>query len=346
MGRQRRGESRSALKGSTEQSKDVPVPKIEKPETKKWPTWENKVSRLQQKNLDELLKGWLDHVPNYHNAGEPPTGGVSEIDTVSQAFSRVQRDGDLIEPLEGIRPAVLHEAVYLAHKAVHVELSCIDLIEKGRHTWAAVDAYQSSLFAIASISAFLGISIDRDGNDFILIDIWSAPPAAKKKAKIHLGTEEYCQFLRFSDLGHYHKWAILQRLIRTLKTESPLIKLLSSAIQNINEREFALFRNKVHYNTSTWLFDDLLDSSQDVMITPALCPQDMLQAITDKTPVGTVYLMTLLNEVICMLLFNISSKPSGSIIKGDWDILERRRGRISSIVNYDMRQMYNPENCS
>lgn len=309
-------------------------------ERAKWAGWESKISRLQQKNLDRIIQGWANHVPSCQEAGERPLAGIGEISTVAELFKKVQRDGELLEPLEGVRSAILHEAIYLAHKAIHVELGCLELLERGRHTWAVVDAYQSSLFSIASIFAFLGITIDRDGNDFVLLDAWAVPAHGKRKPGINLGPEEYGQFIRFNELPHYQKWAILQRLFRTLTSESPLIDLVARALGHYEEKEFALFRNKVNYNSASWIYDDLLEGEFEEKIRPVANVQEMVEAISDKEAAGSVYLMILLNEIICMCLGRISSAATGAALSKDFAFMERRRDRISSVVSFDLRDLY------
>jgi len=260
-----------------------------------WPEWESKIERISSRSQSDILRGWVAHIPEIFPPGSPPQESIGSISTIEALLFKVPKKGDLTQPISGARPAVLREAFYLLHKAIHVQISCSRGITEGKQTWAVVDAYQSSLFALASIMGFLGLTTERDGNNFILVDVWE--PGEKKSTSLTKSSVETYKFIRFKSLDHFHKWAILKRLLRTLKSRSPLAEFLSNAINDLDIKSFALHRNTVHYQSTGWLADDLLKDNLPGIISAAKTPQDLYNEIFKGTITGTVFLMCCLVEL-------------------------------------------------
>lgn len=315
-------------------SNSFPPPQSEE----KWPNWERKVEKLCKRDYDSLKAGWLAHIPTIDPIGNPPQGGLGSIQTVREIFSQVKRTGDCKAALSGARPAVLHEAIYLAHKAVHVQKCCADAVHSGRHTWAIVDAYQGSLFALGSILAFLGITVVRDKNDFMLIDVWSedVQPQKKRSSQINVPHETY-QFIRFQKLDHFHKWAILKRVLRTFTAKSQLVQLLSEVLNDLDDKSFAKHRNSVHYESNCWLSNDLLVSDLHGPVKPAQSSTDLFNDIYSGNPVGTIYLMCALVEVACMFLSDLKTNS----ISEETRHLDSRLQSLRTLTNFDWKTLYN-----
>lgn len=333
-------------KGNGKKSKAVPTLKMvikdglseTKIPTEKWAAWERKVERIQSKNCERIMKGWLAHIPAIGFPGAAPQEGVDSISSVADIFPSVKGDGDVIERLSGARPAVLHEAFYLAHKAIHVEILCAKAIQEGRHTWAVVDAYQASLFALGSILAFLGITMERHDSNFILVDVWGVDSSVKKrKNSIDIGDIETYQFIRFKTLDHFHKWAILKRLLRTLDYKSSLVELVRAGLEPHDEKKFAQYRNQVHYNSDAWLSNDLLADDVSGPIKQAQTAQDIFNEIFAGTPTGTVYLMAALIEIACMFAEKLSASAT---VKAEIIQLNRRKHALKTICNFDWVPLY------
>ncbi|MEK7919215.1 hypothetical protein AAB988_16405 [Burkholderia contaminans] len=297
-----------------------------------WASWETKVDRIQRRELNSVLRGWLAHVPEIQPPGSPPREGIAAISAIDELLPRVPKTGDMIEPVTGGRGVVLHEAFYLAHKAIHVELLCAESVTNGLHTWAIVDAYQASLFALGSIFCFLGLTIERSDNDFVLIDVWGSESSATNN---NIQTERY-HFLRFKTLDHFHKWAILKRLIRTLDSDTPLVRLLREAIDGQDDKQFARHRNTVNYDSSGWLAEDLLAVDHAGPIQQAQSAQEMFDAIYDGTPAGTVYLMCALIELACQLAMSLHAS---GVLPGEKILLDRRLPARQTFTAFDWDQI-------
>ena len=330
MGRQKRPPEAEYV----ERSSKV-VAAISKPE---WSSWERKIDKIGARDFNEVMGGWLAHIPEIQPSGSAPTEGLDSIAALSESFKLAAPNGDYISSdssLLGARQPILHEAFFLAHKAIHVQLSAAEAVKRGRYTWALVDAYQASLFALGSILAFLGISNERDGSDFLVIDVWS--PVAKRKADIKLAEAYGCQLIRFKTLDHFHKWALFKRVLRTLKIESPLVLTLKEALRSTDDKSFAVHRNTVHYNSRAWLFDDLLADQTAQGVMPAASLQEVHDSIYEGSYNGSVYLMCALIEFACMCAEALSSSE---VVKKEIDFLNRRESAVKVFSQFAWNSFY------
>ncbi|WP_186272013.1 hypothetical protein [Burkholderia gladioli] len=295
-------------------------------------SWETKVSRLRGRNHSDLIRGWLAHIPTINSPGGPPREAITAISAIDAALVRVPPTGELYESLGGDRSSVLHEALYLAHKAIHVQISCANAIRNGLHTWAVVDAYQASLFALGSVMAFLGLTVQRHENDFIVIDVWPDAGDVQKISKKIRGENDFYHFLRFRTLDHFHKWAMLKRLLRTMESESRLVVLLRDALAERDDKEFARHRNVVHYQSAGWIAGDLICPSEDGPIKRARSAQDLFDGIYAGTPSGTVYLMCVLIELCCEFAVGLQSSQ---VVSEEIVLLDRRIASRSMLTEFD-----------
>ena len=303
----------------------------------KWADWERKVERLQKKDFNELVSGWYSHIPAIATPGTAPQISLDGIEAVTSIFPRVKGDGEILEPATGARALVLHESLYLAHKAVHVTITCADAIQKGRHTWAVVDAYQASLFAIGSILAFVGISIERDQNNFILVDVWAKSSDANKKRQLNLSPPEVYQFVRFKQLDHYQKWALLKRILRTISIRCELVELLRAGLEVHGDLQHANHRNEVLYQSRAWLSLDLCKDIPTGPIVAVTSKDSMYDEIYSGSVPGTVYLGFALVELCCSFL---QSLRNSKIIEGELNFLNRRSTARDSVCKFDWSPLY------
>tara|TARA_A100000171_G_scaffold44677_1_gene47710 strand:- start:801 stop:1823 length:1023 start_codon:yes stop_codon:yes gene_type:complete len=297
-----------------------------------WPQWQTKVQKVRKRNLSKVCRGWLAHVPDIESPGCAPRETIGTIADINDALNRVPIKGELIEPLNASRDIVLHEGYYLAHKAIHVEMSCARAVKQGFHTWAIVDAYQASLFALGSIMCLLGLTVERHNNDFILLDVWGANPHLVGDLPHTDYPQDQIHFIRFKTLDHYHKWALLKRTLRTLETDLPLVTFLNEALTGRDEKEFSKHRNNVHYISNHWIADDLLEIDPHGPVRKANTCQHVYEHIVQGTPAGAVYLMCGLIELICEI-----TKPltASQILKHESNLLDRRLEATKGLIEFD-----------
>ena len=287
-------------------------------EKEKWADWSRKIERIEKRDLDKISQGWLAHIPQLKTPGVPPPS-LAEIAPLLSLFPQVKGDGDLIEHCSGARPTVLHEAIYWSHKAVHGQMAVDHLLGSARYTWAVIDAYQSSLYALNSILAFLGIATERHNNNFIFIDVWGHAIDATPRRP----AEEKYQLVRWKVLDHFHKWAILKRALRQLNSRTPLADFLLEAIGGVEDKVFAKHRNFVHYDVGGWLANDLFTPPTGMIpVVAAAAKEDVFREIYESSPTGCIYLMVILVELACSFIDRL--RPSGVVVP-DIRCLERRR---------------------
>ena len=113
--------------------------------------------------------------PSLALPGSPPQMLLSEMAALGQCLgidvlpkSQVR---ELFEPIPGLREAVLHDAIYLLHKAAHVLGSALVHVSSGMCTWSLSSAYQAAYFAMNSVMRFLGVAVVEYESRHFLIDV-------------------------------------------------------------------------------------------------------------------------------------------------------------------------------
>lgn len=148
--------------------------------------YEDVIEKINGRSADQLTNGWLAHVPELGTIGLNPASAMEvREELLKPCFPEATQERPAVVQISGIRDAILHEGIYLLHKATHVEMLCARNMQHGRYTWAVSDAYQASLFALSAFLAINGIVFVRDNNDHIIVDAWppaSQPPAALPQA--------------------------------------------------------------------------------------------------------------------------------------------------------------------
>lgn len=327
MGAKKKNLSPAKQREAIAQAARIAAVPVEKPQ--QWTKWEYKVAQLSGRDYEKIKAGWLAHIPEISPPGSPPNSTVGDIASIAEAMSRVGAAGSLSEPHSGARPAVLNEAFYLAHKAIHVAAICSAAIKRGNPTWSAVDAYQASLFALGSVMAFLGLVVDRDANDFMVVDVWTSVEAGSTK---RYPTEEKYHFVRFKSLDHFHKWAILKRVLVTLKSKSKLANLLCASISELDDKAFSRHRNTVHYDSGGWLARDLLAEDTAGPVKQAKTAEEFFLAISEGTVCGSVYLMCALIELACEFAADLSGSQ---VLAEELRLLERRRQAMQTFIGFE-----------
>lgn len=325
----------------------VPAPAVKPaPVAKKeeWATWEVKVESLGKRKFSEIAREWRAQIPTIQTTGEPPSELFLSIPDVIAKARLAKRAGSSLEALPGNRAAVLHEAIYMLHKAVHVEMEVADAIVKGRQTWGYVNGYQGALFALTAVLGFLGVSILRDpgGSEGVLMaDVW--PEEALSGRGLSSGYEQEFKVVRFRELDHYQKWALLKRMLRQTTFTKQSYSELTATFEKVGDREYASHRNQVNYVSTAWLSDDLIvDAPNGPYVVPQ-CLQDYFDNIQEVTPNGTIYTMVALIEMACGFLEEIATIVPGAglpttkiqSLELELDVLKRRGSARSLLCALD-----------
>lgn len=221
-------------------------------------SFDGKLKRLGHRNWREISDAWAPYIAqlSFDAPGQRPDAPLDQIAPLEETASRVPPDGELREEVLGLRPALLHEGLFLLHKAANVFVASQLQVTGGLPTWSIASAYQSAFFSMEALLRLLGVVVVEIKNKTLVIDVWpevEKNASKKQKALYRLGTDT--QHVWHKALGHYERWAILKRVLRTLN-ESPIDFALIQALNELDDREFARQRNRLHYS-NTWMFDDL-----------------------------------------------------------------------------------------
>lgn len=154
------------------------------------------------------------------------------------------------EHVPGVREAVFSEALFLTHKAAHVLGAAEMSFTVGARTWSLADAYQSSLFAGKAIMSLCGVALLQVDGTTLLLDI--LPHGSKTNLK-----DQSAAYSAVAErIDHKGVWTVLQRVLRQTRCSlwpADAIKKLSLT----DVQDFARQRNRIHYNNSAWILDDL-----------------------------------------------------------------------------------------
>jgi hypothetical protein len=195
----------------------------------------------------------------------PATPGIAPEYTIAETpgfraiSGKAMKDGpEVREPmLAHFRSAMLHEAIFLLHKAGNVLVASHDQAAGGLPTWSVATGYQAALFAAEALIRVLGVAAGLNvDNRYYLVDVWPEGDAKMSKKAFQayrIGSEMIV--VRHSQLNHFDGWDLLLRVLRLLVND-PFPSALRVAITSIDKLDFAKQRNDLHYETG-WIFDDL-----------------------------------------------------------------------------------------
>lgn len=303
-------------------------------------SFEVKVKRLSHRNWKELATLWLPHIAQLTITypGQPPEVSLSQFHGLKGIADALPKDGEYRADLHGLRSAQLHEAIYVLHKAANVLVASHQQVRGGLPTWSIATAYQSAFFSMEALLMLLGISIVEVNNKTIVIDIWpevDSKASKKEKALYKLGSE--IQYIAHSRIEHYHRWAILKRVLRTL-SDSPLSNDFINAICEIDDKKFAKQRNRLHYS-NTWIFDDLHSSFSSISYCRFQLPFSLAERLDPDHIDFTVVLATTLFSSAASLLASLST--ISPLIASERNLLDSacKTDRMQLRADYEQTQI-------
>lgn len=216
---------------------------------------ERKAKRILERDWTRLRDDWLDYVPSISSPGKAPDDELSELADLQVKLAAITRlqVHEHVDDLPGLRSSLLHEAVFLLHKAAHVLASALVHVTGGMCTWSISSAYHSAFFGMKSVMGFLGVTVLESRNRHFLIDVWGTPHQPKKRA-----SDPIIVLANTSRNEQRHLWAyFLRTLEKTQNCEDVLDEETRGVMLQLDYKDFARHRNDLHYRTSTWQFDDL-----------------------------------------------------------------------------------------
>ena len=220
------------------------------------------MKKIPTRNWNELSEFWSAVAPGIDPPGSAPESSVGELFPVAAAIQSIPENVKYEKlKIEGVQTAVLHEAIYLLHKAANVLGGWQMHLTRGLCSWSISGAYQCSLFSVGAICSFLGVTVIRVDGHHVLLDVW--PARSKGSAKLDLAKpsmDSWCAFIKGRPPSNQDRWKVFQRLLRVAKVpESMWAKVPTHILSMEKSQTFVKQRNAIHYSNHYWPHPDLHD---------------------------------------------------------------------------------------
>lgn len=222
-------------------------------------TYEHSLKRVRERDWHEVRRAWLSEAArlNLDPPGKPPDAELVDHVPLVAALNFPKHDVEHRVDVVGLRPAMLHEAIFLLHKAGNVLVAAHDQAVGGCATWSLATSYQAGLFAAEAMLKLLGVAIVSTEQRHFVVDVWPPPEKGLKGKALQgytLGSEVHLIRLS-SSVSHFHRWALLQRALR-MASNLPFDRDVVQVLIDMEDRDFAAQRNTLHYATG-WAYSDL-----------------------------------------------------------------------------------------
>lgn len=298
-------------------------------------SFEVKLKRLSHRDWLIVNPEWLPHIAQLTitSPGLPPNEVISDFYALGEISPQVPQDGEYRANLTGFRAALLHEAIYLLHKAANVLVASQQQVRGGLPTWSIATAYQSSFFSKEALLMLLGVAFVEVNNKTLLLDIWPEPEkSATKKAKALYKVGSEIQYVHHSRIEHHHRWAVLKRVLRTLRN-SPINGKIINAIDDIDDKKFARQRNDLHYSNA-WYFKDMHSFFSPISYCRFQKDSELVDRLDPDNQDFTVVLAMILFSCASSLLSSLSTLAP--LIAAEYELLNH----ASSYARMPLREEY------
>jgi hypothetical protein len=219
---------------------------------------------------EDIRRAWQDYVPPYSSPWPIPQQELADLSSLREElknFTSDHRRNVDIETIEhdidGLRPAVLHEATTLLHKAGNV-LRAMEVEGcNGYPTWSRSTAYHSAFFAMRGVLGILGVVVvnSDDRRRSFQIDIW-----APRRQRVRSPSSSYfaIRITPRRSVLHKEMWSLFTRVLRSKKIG---LDVWPSAGNDILKQhapgQFSILRHRLHYRSTGWIYADLWDDSEE-----------------------------------------------------------------------------------
>jgi hypothetical protein len=223
--------------------------------------YQREVKRLARRDWETIRNLWLDEVGKL-NQGQPgvaPEFPAEDVVGMRELVEAVHKNvGEQRVELSRFNAPLLHQGLFLLHKAGNVLTAAHDQACTGLPTWSLSTAYQAGLFALDAVLHLMGVAfVNYDPRRQFLVDVWPGPSSGLSKRALasYKDGQEINVIPLSSSVQHFHRWAVLQRLLNTTRG-LPIPSDIKEAFLSLQDRAFADQRNDLHYS-HTWTFDDI-----------------------------------------------------------------------------------------
>lgn len=224
-----------------------------------------KLQNLGQRNWTEVRDSWLEWIPTF-----PPFGDIDQRPTLEglETLGQIQlpRDAARYGDVEGLRPTMLWEAVFLFHKCAHTMLAAQRLGAQGMHSWCLFNAYHSAYLGAKGIMTLLGVALPEVSGHPVAIDVCPQPKGKPKRGSRTIPVSRFTEFVVVPiwQLDQHQLWEAFQRVINM--TQATCWDLgLREEILALSPSKITPPRNHFIYKTHYWPINDLeSDSAGDL----------------------------------------------------------------------------------
>lgn len=287
--------------------------------TKVPPAYLKAVANVYGRDWLELRDDWMDPAGrlSFAKVGQKPEYPAYEVVGLEAAIAAVKAPERVA--FSSLSPALLHQGIYLLHKAANVLVAAQDQVHDGLPTWSLSTSYQGALFAADAVINLLGVLPLNFNRSHFIVDTYSGPIAGVGKAKQPLAFTEI-NVIPFPDsISHFHHWAIFQRLLRSTK-KLPFKDDVIAALVALDDREFASQRNGLHYS-HTWQFEDLHDYFVETSILSFGEKKDLLTQLSPESPGFSIALGAAVFGLGLKLLSDLAEKSV--LIQGEFELISQ-----------------------
>lgn len=216
------------------------------------------IKKITKRGWTDIVQNWSGHVDTILSYELEEIESLSEVPQFIDMLKATGKEVNYVANLEIIRNLILPEAIYLIYKSLH--LLNLNRLENssGFFTWTISNTYKSAYFQLQAISALLGITTVDYNDRTHLIDVWTLPDElSKSQMKKGKKPMQQTQILPFNKtINHTERWQIFSRIINTLNCPF-LSQDFKKTIRLLKPKVFAQERNKVHYWSHYWTYNDL-----------------------------------------------------------------------------------------
>lgn len=266
--------------------------------------FEKKLGRISSRDWHAVSSAWLRFLPAIEPPGTPPEDGVADHVALGAAVKATPTTGEHRWQGAGVRESLFREAVFLLHKARHV-VGCGEILANGgRLSWSLSTAYQGAFFAMEGVLGLLGVSIVQVENRWVIVDVWpEVRDGASKRERTTYELGSDIVLISAPNPDHYHRWAILQRVLRTL-SNPPILTEVIDGLDSPAYKDFARQRNTLHYRCK-WLLEDLFELLTIDGFGQPSTKEDLLEIVASQKDDFSL--------VLSMLLLNLGSRLLGDL---------------------------------
>lgn len=271
--------------------------------------YERCVKKLCKKDWTRLSDLWLAEISKLQFAqpGHQPEFGFDEVVGLQLAV-RPATDQLRIE-LPNLAAPLIHEAIYLLHKAANVLVAAHDQVVGGLPTWSLATGYQGAIFAAEAVTKLLGVGVVTYEKKNYTVDVWPNPVdglSKKKQVEYQYGSEAHV--VAFPAMSHFHRWAIFKRLLGTLKNFD-FDPQIQTALLELDQKSFAKQRNELHYS-HTWEFEDIHEYRTEATLLEFGTKQEFIERLNPESPhFGIALGLSVFALAMRMLKYLAASSP-------------------------------------